>query len=154
MLSKNAKKEISKETAKYLEKNAALLPTLHIAQKEHGWISNETMEEIATILEIKPIEVMEVVSFYTMLNMKPVGKYHLQVCTNLSCSLLNSRHLVNYLEDKLEIKTGETTNDKKYTLSTVECLGSCGTAPMMQINDEFYENLTKKKIDEILAKLK
>ena len=154
MLSENAKKEIVYEVAKYPDKKAALLPALRIAQKENGWIPREIMEEIAEILEIKPIEVMEVVSFYTMLNMKPVGKYRLQVCTNLSCSLLNSRHMVNYLEDTLGIKTGETTNDNKYTLSTVECLGSCGTAPMMQINEEFYENLTEHKIDAILESLK
>tara|TARA_Y100000294_G_C8399068_1_gene274013 strand:- start:206 stop:670 length:465 start_codon:yes stop_codon:yes gene_type:complete len=154
MLSNNAKKEISAEISKFPEKKAALLPALHIAQKEEGWISKETMEEIASTLEIKPIEVMEVVSFYTMFNMKPVGKYHLQVCTNLSCSLLNSRHMVNYLQDKLGIKTGQTTEDNKYTLSTVECLGSCGTAPMMQVNDEFHENLTKEKIDALLKKLK
>lgn len=154
MLSKNVKKEISNEMAKYPEKRAALLPALHIAQKEQGWISREIMEGIAEIVEIKPIEVMEVVSFYTMFNMKPVGKYHLQVCTNLSCSLLNSRHLVNYLENTLGIKTGETTNDNKYTLSTVECLGSCGTAPMMQVNEKFYENLTEQKIDTILGSLK
>jgi len=154
MLSENAKKEISKEISKFPEKKAALLPALHIAQKEQGWISKETMEEIASIIEIKPIEVMEVVSFYTMFNMNPVGRYHLQVCTNLSCSLLNSRHMVKHLQDKLGIKTGETTKDNKFTLSTVECLGSCGTAPMMQVNDEFHENLTKQKIDAILESLK
>jgi len=154
MLSENAKKEISKEISKFPEKKAALLPALHIAQKEQGWISKETMEEIASIIEIKPIEVMEVVSFYTMFNMNPVGRYHLQVCTNLSCSLLNSRHMVKHLQDKLGIKTGETTKDNKFTLSTVECLGSCGTAPMMQVNDEFHENLTKQKIDTILESLK
>ncbi|MEE9165416.1 MAG: NADH-quinone oxidoreductase subunit NuoE [Nitrospinota bacterium] len=154
MLSKNAKKEISNEISKFPEKKAVLLPALHIAQKEQGWISKETMEEIAAILEIKPIEVMEVVSFYTMFNMNTVGKYHLQVCTNLSCSLLNSKHMVNYLQDKLGIKTGETTKDNKFTLSTVECLGSCGTSPMMQVNDEFYENLTKQKIDALLENLK
>lgn len=154
MLSKNTIKDISKEIKKYPEKKAALLPALHIAQKEQGWISKKTMEEIAAILEIKPIEVMEVVSFYTMFNMNPVGKYHLQVCTNLSCSLLNSRHMVNHLQEKLGITSGETTKDKKFSLSTVECLGSCGTAPMMQVNDEFHENLTKQKIDALLDNLK
>ncbi len=154
MLSEKAKKEIKQEMKKYPEKQSSLLPALHIAQNENGWISEETMEEIAQILDIEPIEVMEVVSFYTMFNRKPVGKYHLQVCTNLSCSLLNSRHLVNYLEKKLGIKTGETTSDNKYTLSTVECLGSCGTSPMMQVNDKFYENLTEKKIDTILKSFK
>ncbi len=154
MLSKNTIKDISKEIKKYPEKKAALLPALHIAQKEQGWISKKTMEEIAAILEIKPIEVMEVVSFYTMFNMTPVGKYHLQICTNLSCSLLNSRHMVNHLQEKLGITSGETTKDKKFSLSTVECLGSCGTAPMMQVNDEFHENLTKQKIDALLDNLK
>ncbi len=154
MLSEKAKKEIKQEMKKYPEKKASLLPALHIAQKEKGWISEETMEEIAQNLDLEPIEVKEVVSFYTMFNMKPVGKYHLQVCTNLSCSLLNSRHLVNHLEKKLGIKTGETTDDKKFTLSTVECLGSCGTSPMMQVNDKFFENLTEKKIDTILKSFK
>ncbi len=154
MLSKNSKEEISKAITKYPEKTAALLPALHIAQKEQGWISKETMEEIGAILDIKPIDVMAVVSFYTMFNMKPVGKYHLQVCTNLSCSLLNSRNIVNFLEEKLNIKTGETSTDNKYTLSTVECLGSCGTSPMMQVNDKYYENLTEKKIDTLLKSFK
>lgn len=154
MLSARAKKEINLEIKKYPEKKACLLPALHIAQKELGWISTETMEDIAKVLDLQPIEVMEVVTFYTMFNRQQVGKYHLQVCTNLSCSLLNSRHLVNHLEKKLGIKTGETTDDKKFTLSTVECLGSCGTAPMMQINDEFYEDLTEKKINTILKDLK
>ena len=154
MLSEKAKKEIKQEMNKYPEKKACLLPALHIAQNEKGWISEETMEEIAQNLDLEPIEVMEVVSFYTMFNRKPVGKYHLQVCTNLSCSLLDSRHLVNFLEKKLGIKTGETTSDNKYTLSTVECLGSCGTSPMMQVNDKFFENLTEKKIDKILKSFK
>ena len=154
MVSEKAKKEIKNEMKKYPKKKASLLPALHIVQNEKGWISEESMEGIAQILDIEPIEVMEVVSFYTMFNRKPVGKYHLQVCTNLSCSLLNSRHLVNYLEKKLGIKTGETTSDNKYTLSTVECLGSCGTSPMMQVNDKFHENLTEKKIDTLLKSFK
>ncbi len=154
MVSEKAKKEIKNEMKKYPKKKASLLPALHIVQNEKGWISEETMEEIAQNLDLEPIEVKEVVSFYTMFNMKPVGKYHLQVCTNLSCSLLDSRHLVNFLEKKLGIKTGETTSDNKYTLSTVECLGSCGTSPMMQVNDKFFENLTEKKIDTILKSFK
>ena len=154
MLSKDAKNEIEREVAKYPEKRAAVLAALHLAQKEHGWISEETMEEVASLLDLTPIEVKEVTSFYTMFNMRPVGKCHLQVCTNLSCSLLNSRGLVDYLESKLGIKVGEMTEDRMFTLSTVECLGSCGTAPMMQIGDEYHHNLTEQKVDLILENLK
>lgn len=154
MLSKNAKKEIEQEVAKYPEKRAAILAALHLAQREHGWISAETMEEVASLLDLTPIDVREVTSFYTMFNMRQVGKHHLQVCTNLSCCLLNGRGVVDYLQKRLGIKVGETTEDQKFTLSTVECLGSCGTAPMMQIGDDYHENLTEKKIDSILKSLK
>ncbi len=153
MISHNTKDRINKEIPKYPEKRAALLPALHIVQDESGWISEGSMIDIATLLEIEPIEVMETVSFYTMFNTKPIGKYHLQVCTNLSCSLLDSRHIMNYLEERLEIKCGETTPDRKITLSHVECLGYCGTAPVMLINEEIYENLTEQKLEEVLSYL-
>lgn len=154
MLSKNAKKEIEREFAKYPEKRAVVLAALHLAQQEHGWISADSMEEVASLLDLTPIEVREVTSFYTLFNMRQVGKHHVQVCTNLSCSLLNSRGVVDYLQSKLGIEVGETTEDQMFTLSTVECLGSCGTAPMMQIGDDYHENLTERKIDSILETLK
>ncbi len=111
MISQSAVQKIVRETEKFPEKRAALLPALYIVQNEKGWISEESMEKIAGILGIEPIEVRETVSFYTMFNDHPMGRYHLQVCINLSCSLLDSRHIVNYLEDRLDIKNGQTTKN-------------------------------------------
>ena len=144
-----------KETVKrYPDRHSALLPTLHLAQREFGWISPDTMKFVANLLELPVMKVYETVTFYTMFNKKPVGKYHIQVCTNISCSLLGAEHIVEYLQEKLGVKVGETTDDNKFTLTEVECLGSCGTAPVMMINDDYYENLTPERIDNILAGLK
>jgi len=125
-----------------------------IAQQECGYLTEEALREIASILDISTVQLNEIAAFYTMYNKKPVGKYHVQVCTNVSCSLLGAEHIVEVLSKKLGTKKGETTPDNKFTLSEVECLGSCGTAPMMQINDDYYENLTDAKIEEILKGLK
>ncbi|MBF0491286.1 MAG: NADH-quinone oxidoreductase subunit NuoE [Deltaproteobacteria bacterium] len=150
------KKEFEKIVAKYPSerRRAALLPTLWLAQRQWGWISNEVMEYVAGLLELSPIKVLEVVTFYTMFNQKPVGKYHLQVCRTLSCEVCGKENIVSHLKNKLGIKLGETTADGKFTLTEVECLGSCGTGPMMQLNDDFYESLTPEKVDEILGQLK
>jgi NADH-quinone oxidoreductase E subunit len=129
------------------------LPSLYVAQGEQGYVTQEAMAEIARILEIPPTQVYEAATFYTMYNKKPVGKYHIQVCANLSCSLLGADDLVEYLSGKLGIKKGETTEDKRFTLTTVQCLGSCGTAPMLQLNDDYHEDLTEEKIDKILEGL-
>lgn len=126
---------------------------LHIAQGEEGYITEEAMREVADILDMPPVEIHEVAAFYTMYNKKPIGRYHIQVCRNLSCSLLGAEHLIDYLERILNIKVGGITTDGMFTLSTVECLGSCGTAPVMQINEDYYENLTEERIEEILNKL-
>lgn len=150
MLSEAALKEIEEIQKKYPTKRSAVLPALYVAQGEQGYVTQEAMAEIARILEIPPTQVYESATFYTMYNKKPVGKYHVQVCANLSCSLLGADHLVEYLSNKLGIKKGETTEDKRFTLSTVQCLGSCGTAPMMQLNDDYHEDLTEEKIDKIL----
>ncbi len=150
VLSENALKKIEEVQKKYPTRRSAVLPSLYIAQEEQGYVTKEAMEEIAKILSIPPIQVYESATFYTMYNKKPVGRHHIQVCTNLSCSLLGAEHIVGYLSKKLGIGTGETTEDKKYTLSEVECLGSCGTAPMMQINDDYHENLTEEVVDKIL----
>ncbi|MBI5183527.1 MAG: NADH-quinone oxidoreductase subunit NuoE [Nitrospinae bacterium] len=153
MLSEDAIRAIEGVIKRYSEKRGGLLPTFHIVQKDRGWISEEAIEEIARILDIPPIEVKEAVSFYTMFNTREVGKYHIQVCTNLSCSLLGGRHIVDYLERRLGVDVGKTREDKRFTLSEVECLGSCGTAPVMQINEDYYENLTEDKIDRIIGSL-
>jgi NADH-quinone oxidoreductase subunit E len=116
-------------------------------------LSPDVLREVAGILGIPPIAARSVASFYTMYNRKPVGRYLIQVCTNLSCSLMGAEHIVERLRQKLGIDVGETTPDDLFTLMTVECLGSCGTAPMMQINDDYYENLTEERLDQILAEL-
>ncbi len=148
------KEKVEEIAGRYPERRSALLPALFLAQKEYGYLTKEAMEEVASILGLSPVQVYEVATFYTMFNKKPVGKFHVQVCTNVSCSLLGSEMIVNCLEKKLGIKAGETTKNKLFTLTEVECLGSCGTAPMMQINDAYYENLTEEKVENILNELR
>lgn len=134
---------------------SALLPLLHLAQAESdGWLPVPVMNRVAEILNIKPIEVYEVASFYTMFHLKPVGKCLIEVCRTSSCWLRGANDIVNHIENKLGIKVGETTSDGKFTLMTVECLGSCGTAPMLQIGEEFHENLTMEKVDQLLEENK
>lgn len=134
---------------------SALLPVLHIAQAEFGgWLSAETMDYVASVLNIKPIEVFEVASFYTMYNLKPVGKCVLEVCQTSSCWLNGAEDIVKYIEKKLNIKVGETTKDGMFTLKTAECLGSCGTAPMLQCGASYHEKLTFEKVDKLLEDYK
>jgi NADH-quinone oxidoreductase subunit E len=134
---------------------SALLPLLHLAQTEFdGWLSPEVMDYVATLLSIKPIEVYEVATFYSMYNTKPVGKCLLEVCQTSSCWLRGSDQIVEHIKKKLNIEVGETTADGMFTLKTVECLGSCGTAPMLQCGGDFHENLTTGQVDELLDKLR
>lgn len=134
---------------------SALLPVLHIAQAEFGgWLSTETMDYVASILNLKPIEVYEVASFYTMYNLEPVGKCVLEVCHTGPCWLRGSDDIISFIGQKLGIKPGETTADGMFTLKTVECLASCGTAPMMQVGNHFIENLSVDKMDSVLEDLK
>ena len=136
-------------------KKSALIPLLHLAQAEFdGWLSSDSMDYVASLLGILPIEVYEVASFYSMFNLKPVGKCLLEVCRTAPCWLRGADELVEHLERKLKIKVGETTADGMFTLKTVECLGSCGTAPMLQCGADFYENLTDEKADNLLEKLR
>jgi NADH-quinone oxidoreductase E subunit len=151
--SDSTKKRLDDVIARYPKKEAALLPILHLVQQEVGFISSAEEKQVADLLEITPIQVREVVTFYTMYNRQPVGKYHIQICSNLSCSLLGAQTLVDYLMEKLGIELGETTEDKKFTLTTVECLGACEHAPCMMVNFDYHGNLDQKKIDEILDKL-
>jgi NADH-quinone oxidoreductase subunit E len=135
------------------KQKSALLPVLHVAQAEFGgWLSSEVMDYVAEVLNIKPIEVFEVASFYTMYNLKPVGKCTLEVCQTSSCWLNGAEDIVRYIEKKLSIKVGETTKDGMFTLKVAECLGSCGTAPMLQCGASFHENLTFEKVDSIIEK--
>jgi NADH-quinone oxidoreductase subunit E len=153
MLSEKAKAEINELKGKYPDPKSALLPALEIAQQENGWLSEEVMREVGEAMDLPPTEVASVASFYTMLYTQPVGEHVIQVCTNLSCSLLGAEHIVDYISRKLGIEVGDTTPDGKFTLLTVECLGSCGTAPMMQIDETYYEHLTEEKVERILAGL-
>lgn len=134
---------------------SAVIPLLHIAQAEFdGWLSAPVMDYVASILKIQPIEVYEVASFYSMFNLKPVGKCVIEVCRTSSCWLLGAEDMIKHIEKKLKIKNGQTTADGMFTLKTVECLGSCGTAPMMQVGPDYYENLTFEKVDTLLDKMK
>ncbi len=153
MLPSSAQAEIEKLFSRYPDKKSVLLPALHIVQRELGYLSPQTKEDVARILEITPAEVEEVATFYTMYEHEPVGKYIVQVCCNLSCCLLGAESLLEHLKKKWNIGVGETTPDKRFTLKTVECLGSCGTAPVVQINDDYYENLTIDELEKVLKGL-
>lgn len=139
---------------RYPTREAALLPTLHLAQEVWGWISPEVVHYVGSLLDLSPATVFGVVSFYNMYNQKPVGKYHLQVCTNLSCMVTRAYDLYEGLCEKLQIKPGETTPDGLYTVTEVECLGSCGTAPVVQVNNDYHENMDLRKMETLLEKLK
>ncbi len=148
-----AKKEFEAILKRYPDKRSATLPTLHLAQREFGYISPDVMEYVSQLLDLPVGEVMDTTSFYTMFKLKPTGKYHIQVCRTLSCALRGAREIYEHLEEKLGIQEGEVTPDGKFSLMKVECLGSCGTAPVVQINDDYYEGLTIEKLDEILDNL-
>ena len=152
--SETAQAKFERMLARYPNREAAILPTLHLAQREFGFLSAEAILYVASLLGFTPARIEGVATFYTMYNRKPVGKYHLQICRNLSCSLMGAEHLIEHVAKRLGVKPGETTADGRFTLSTVECLGSCGTAPVMQVNDDYYENLSEESIDAILDGLR
>ena len=156
MLSKESLDQVKREVAKYPpeRKSSAVMAALRIAQEEHGWLSVPLMDYIAELLGMRPIQVYEVATFYSMYDLKPVGKLKISICTNISCMLCGSDAIVKHLEKRLGIKLGETTPDGKVTLKEVECLAACCGAPMFQIGRNYYENLTPQKVDEILASLK
>ena len=147
-------KQFDEVVSRYPEQKSAVLPVLYMAQKEFGHLSQEAIEYVAKLMDIPAARLYGIVTFYTMFNMKPVGRHHLQVCRTLPCALLGSERIINYLKKKLGINLGETTPDGRFTLSEVECLASCDTAPVMQINDDYCENLSEEKIDEILQSVK
>lgn len=149
--------QIDREIAKYPpeHKSSAVMAALRLAQEDNGgWLTNESIEAVADYLGMPPIAAYEVASFYSMYELKPVGRHKISVCTNISCLLCGSETIVGHLEQKLGIKLGETTPDGKFTLKQVECLGACTGAPMMQIGHTYYEQLTPARLDEILAGLK
>ena len=148
------KARAEKICARYPKRDAALIPLLEELQKERGYVPEEGMDELAKFLALPYSRVKAVVTFYTMFNREPAGKYHLQVCRNISCHMAGAPGLLARLREKLAIAEGETTKDGLFTLSTVECLGACGAAPVMQVNEDYFENLSPEKLDSLLEDLK
>jgi NADH-quinone oxidoreductase subunit E len=145
--------QVAKLIARYPEgkQKSALIPILHLAQQEFGgWLDVPVMDYVASLLKIEPIEVYEVASFYSMFNLKPVGKHLFEVCQTGPCMLNGSDNIIDYIKQKLNINVGETTADGMFTLKTVECLGACGYAPMMQYGKTYREHLTREKVDQII----
>lgn len=147
--------EVLTHLAKYPEgrKRSAIIPLLFIVQRERGFIDTPGVAYVAAKLGLELVDVWETATFYSMLNLKPVGKHHIQICKTLSCKIMGEPEITEHVCSKLGIKPGETTPDGKFTVSMVECLGSCGTAPMFQIGFDYYENLTPEKVDQILDSL-
>jgi NADH dehydrogenase (ubiquinone) flavoprotein 2 len=154
MFSEQQIKRIEELKTRYQHPKSVILEALWMWQDEHGWVSEEGMKAVAGLLDVPYHHVYGVVTFYTMYNRAPVGKHKLEVCTNISCMLRGSDRVLEHLHRRLHVKPGETTPDKKFTVVEAECLGSCGTAPMMQVGDEYYENLDEARIDKILSELK
>ena len=147
-------KRIEQAREKYPTALAAVMDTVYIAQEQNGYISNEVMEEIASVLGIDKVYVLSVVTFYTMYHTKPMGKYHIQVCTNVSCMLRGAYDIWDRVKEKYGIENMQVTPDRKFSLEEVECMGACGYAPMIAVNEDYYENLNKEKVEEILDSLK
>lgn len=154
MLNAATIQEIKTRMVRYPARRSAILPALTAAYRQLGHLTPAVYREISQIIDVPYIEVAEAASFYTMFPKEDVGRYLIQVCHNISCSLRGADHLIPYLEEKLGIKLGETTPDRMFSLISVECLGGCAAAPMMQINDTYYENLTPAKVDRILSDLR
>jgi len=156
LLTPEMKVAIDKELAKFPhnQKRSASLSALRIVQEMgNGWVSTEQMDAIARYLDLPSVAIYEVATFYTMCKREPVGRYNINICTNLSCSLCNCSKIVDHLKNRLQIDFNETTPDGKFTLEEVECLGACVAAPVMQIGDNYYEKLTPEKVDQILDEL-
>lgn len=141
-LSKDALEFVKKELTRYETKYSAIIPSLFRVQKENGWVPPEAVKELSAVMGLPEAHINEVLYFYTMFNKEPVGKYHIQVCTNISCSMNGGRELAKALCKHYNVEPGKVSADGKVTVSKVECLGSCGTAPMLQVNDRYLENLT------------
>ena len=148
--------EMKTHVAKYPAERSrsALIPLLMLVQRERGWIDNPGVNFLAKFLNLEVTDVWETATFYSMFNMRPVGRHHIQICKTLSCKIMGEPEITDHICSKLGIHPGETTEDGKYTVTMVECLGSCGTAPMMQIGFDYHEDLTVEKVDKILADCK
>jgi NADH-quinone oxidoreductase E subunit len=145
--------EIDAHLAKYLVPRSSILPLMFIVQRERGYLDPPGVSYLANRLNLRITDIWEVATFYSMIQTSPVGKYHIQICKTLSCKIMGEPGITDHVCKKLGIKPGETTADNRFTISLVECLGSCGTAPMFQINFDYHENLTPEKVDSILDSL-
>lgn len=154
LLNEKSIKEIRRLKDLYPELKSAVLMVLHVVYDQYGYIDSKAMKEAAGIMELPVMDFEQAASFYTMFPPKKVGKYHIQVCRTISCMLRGSEELVEFLKEKLNIEVGGITGDGLFSLTEVECLGSCGTSPMMQINDTYYENLTRARVEKILEDLR
>ena len=154
MLTEENQKKVEELRKRYPTSQALVLPVLWIVQEQEGYISEDSMKYVASLLHIPFGHIYGVVSFYTMLQKDRIGKYHIEVCTNVSCMLRGSGKILEHIEQRLGLKVGETSPDKKWTLTETECLGSCGTAPMLAVGDEYCENLTLEKIDKLIDNMK
>lgn len=154
MLSQESRTRIEENTKKFPTAKSAVLDALYVVQNEEGFVTEEGMREAAELLGMPYADVEAVATFYTLLQKRPSGKYVLDVCTTLTCSLLGAEHLIDYLSKKLEIRVDETTPDGMFTLRAVQCLGDCGNAPVMMVGDTYYDNLTPEKLDGILDELR
>jgi NADH-quinone oxidoreductase subunit E len=152
MLSESVRQQIDRLRQNYPEgeNQAPLVMALHAAQDEYGWLSEQTLEDVAAYLDLEPIKVYEAATFYDMFNREPVGRYNVKVCTNISCMLTGSDGVVDHLRNRLGVDFGETTEDGRFTLTEVECLGACGGAPVVWIGRTYYEDITPERIDAIL----
>lgn len=150
----DVKKRFEYILTRYPNKEATLLPTLHLVQETWGYISPEAVHYVSELLDLSPATVFGVVSFYDMYDQKPVGKYRLRVCTNLSCMVSNAYDIYEHLRDRLQVNPHETTKDGRFTVLEVECLGSCGTAPVVQVNNDYHENMSVEKMDALVDQLK
>lgn len=153
MLSEENKNKVEELRKRYPTAQALVLPVLWMVQEQDGYISEDSMKYVGTLLNIPYSHILGVVTFYTMLQKKSSGRHHIEVCTNVSCMLRGSGKILEHIEKRLGIKVGDISQDKKWKLSEAECLGSCGTAPMLAIGDEYYENLTIEKVDKLIDRL-
>lgn len=154
-LSEQGLAAVKKELARFEARDSAIIPSLYIAQKENkGFITPEIIRHLSEVMDLPEARINEVFKFYTMFNQKPVGKYHVQVCTNISCALEGGREMASHICHELGVKYDEVTADGRFTVSKVECLGSCGTAPMMQVNDNYHEKLTPDTAMNLLRGMK
>jgi NADH-quinone oxidoreductase subunit E len=153
-MQEHVKEQINAIASRYQTRRSAIMPALALVQETADSLHGDILLEVADILDVPEIWVFEVATFYEMFHTKAVGKYHIQLCTNVSCMLAQAERLMQHLEEQLKISRGDTTPDRMFTLSTVECLGSCNTAPVMMVNRDYHENLDEQRIDELLVQMK